>query len=126
MKKSAKILVIAALIVSAVVMTSCSNLTSLIAGKPEGTYLWEDSGVDNGTMEYTFDGNSFEFKQDINFGGYRAPSSFTGTIKLNGVKATITTCTNEAQVGLELVSADRWHSFTLVDDGQELWVFIKK
>ena len=39
MKKSAKILVIAALVVSAIVMTSCSNITTLIAGKPEGTYL---------------------------------------------------------------------------------------
>ena len=108
MKKSAKILVIAALVVSAVVMTACSNLTTLIAGKPEGTYLWEDSSVENGTMEYEFDGTNFTFRQDINFAGYRQPSSYSGTIKLNGAKATIKTCEkNKDVIGYEFVSDDR-------------------
>ena len=127
MKKSAKILVIAALIVSAVVMTSCSNLMTLIAGKPEGTYLWEDSSVENGTMEFEFDGTNFTFRQDINFAGYRAPSSYTGTIKLNGAKATIKTSTNKGVEGYELISDDRWYSFTVVSKkGDELWTFKKR
>ena len=127
MKKSAKILVIAALVVSAIVMTSCSNITTLIAGKPEGTYLWEDSSVENGTMEFEFSGTNFTFRQDINFAGYRAPSSYTGTIKLNGAKATIKTSTNKNVEGYELVSGDRWYSFTILSkEGDELWTFKKR
>jgi len=127
MKKSAKILVIAALVVSAVVMTSCSNLMTLIAGKPEGTYLWEDSSVENGTMEFEFEGTNFTFRQDINFAGYRAPTSYTGTIKLNGAKATIKTSTNKNVEGYELVSGDRWYSFTILSkEGDELWTFKKR
>ena len=127
MKKSARILVIAALIVSAFVFTACDNLTQKIAGKPDGTYLWEDSSVENGPMEFEFDGTNFTFRQDINWAGYRAPSSYTGTIKLNGAKATIKTSTNKDVEGYELVSDDRWYSFTVISkDGYELWVFKKK
>ena len=120
-------MVIAALVVSAIVMTSCSNITTLIAGKPEGTYLWEDSSVENGTMEFEFSGTNFTFRQDINFAGYRAPSSYTGTIKLNGAKATIKTSTNKNVEGYELVSGDRWYSFTILSkEGDELWTFKKR
>ena len=127
MKKSAKILVIAALVVSAVVFTACSNLMTKVSGKPSGTYLWEDSSVENGTMEFEFDGTNFTFRQDINFAGYRAPSSYTGTIKLNGAKATIKTSTNKDVEGYELVSEDRWYSFTVVSkNGDDLWKFKKK
>ena len=127
MKKSAKILVIAALVVSAIVMTSCSNIMTLVAGKPEGTYSWEDSSVENGTMEFEFNGTNFTFRQDINFAGYRAPSSYTGTIKLNGAKATIKTSTNKNVEGYEFISGDRWYSFKLVSkNGDELWTFKKR
>ena len=127
MKKSARILVIAALIVSAFVFTACDNLTQKIVGKPDGTYLWEDSGVENGTMEFTFDGNDYTFKQDLNFGGARIPTSGSGKIKLNGAKATIKESTIEGQIGTELVSDDRWYSFTVISkEGYELWVFKKK
>ena len=127
MKKSAKILVIAAFIVSAIVMTSCSNIMTLVAGKPEGTYSWEDSSVENGTMEFEFNGTNFTFRQDINFAGYRAPSSYTGTIKLNGAKATIKTSTNKNVEGYEFISDDRWYSFKLVSkNGDELWTFKKR
>ena len=128
MKKSAKILVIAALVVSAVVMTSCSNLMTLIAGKPEGTYVyaWNDAADDNGSLMFTFDGNNFVYTVNANLLGYTQNSSWEGTIKLNGAKATIKKSDNKAQEGMELVSTDRWYSFTAVDGDIELGPFKKQ
>ena len=61
MKKSAKILVIAALFVSAIVMTSCSGLLSMFGSKPSGTYAYEES--------YNYGTLSAGYKIKINFSG---------------------------------------------------------
>ena len=113
MKKSARILVIAALVVSAIVFTGCKNLMKKISGAPDGTYVyaWYDSEEDNGSLMFTFDGNDFIYTTNVIIAGARINGSSEGTIKLSGATATIKESTNESQVGMELVSADRWKSF---------------
>ena len=119
MKKSAKILVIAALVVSAVVFTACSNLMTKVSGKPEGTYVYKWEGY---VCTYTFDGNSFEYSVNLD-GGYK--STCSGKIKLNGYEATIKDCTYEVKNGNKLITTDRWKSFTEYTDDQELLTFEK-
>ena len=128
MKKSARILVIAALIVSAVVFTGCSNLMKKVNGAPDGTYVyaWNNSADDSGSFMFTFDGNNYIYTTSVNLYGYSYTSSCEGKIKLNGTKATIKESTNTSQEGMELVSTDRWNSFYAVDGDVEVGPFKKQ
>ena len=128
MRKSAKILVIAALVVSAIVMTSCSNLMTKISGKPSGTYEYKDEVL---YMTYVFDGDDVEFKSimDVNatgqFTGKPYTANIKGKIKVNGVKATVK-YENSTIKEHELVSDDRWNTFSVVIDDTPLGPFTKK
>ena len=128
MKKSAKILVIAALIVSAIVMTSCSNLMTMISGKPSGTYEYKDEVL---YMTYVFDGDDVEFKSimDANANGQFTGKPYTanikGKIKVNGVKATVK-YENSTIKEHTLASDDRWNTFSLLVDDKAIAEFTKK
>ena len=128
MKKSAKILVIAALIVSAFVFTACDNLTQKITGKPEGTYEYKDQVL---YMTYVFDGDDVEFKSimDANANGQFTGKPYTanikGKIKVNGVKATVK-YENSTIEKHELASDDRWKTFSLIVDDKAIAEFKKK
>lgn len=99
-----------------------------ISGKPDGTYVyaWNNSTDDSGSFMFTFDGNNYVYTTSINLYGYSYTTSFEGKIKLNGAKATIKECTNENQVGMELVSSDRWLSFEAVDSNSSVGPFKKQ
>lgn len=128
MKKSAKILVIAALIVSAILMTSCSNLMTMISGKPSGTYEYKDEVL---YMTYVFDGDDVEFKSimDVNangqFTGKPYAANIKGKIKVNGVKATVK-YENSTIKEHTLASDDRWNTFSLLVDDKAIAEFTKK
>ena len=128
MKKSAKILVIAALIVSAILMTSCSNLMTMISGKPSGTYEYKDEVL---YMTYVFNGDDVEFKSimDVNangqFTGKPYAANIKGKIKVNGVKATVK-YENSTIKEHTLASDDRWNTFSLLVDDKAIAEFTKK
>ena len=128
MKKSAKILVIAALIVSAVVMTSCSNLITKVTGKPSGTYEYKDEVF---YLSYVFDGDDVEFKSIIDanakgqFTGKPYAANIKGTLKMSGLKATVKYKDSTIKEH-ELVSDDRWNTFSVVIDDTPFGPFTKK
>ena len=117
MKKSAKILVIAALVVSAVVMTSCSNLLSAITGKPNGTYVYEtyyDSGDLKTRDVYTFTGSKFKNESySWLLGGFDEPwITITGSFTVDGDKATLTEENTGLNVKTVITTDDKWKTFT--------------
>ena len=128
MRKSAKILVIAALVVSAILMTSCSNLLTGIFGKPSGTYEYKDEML---YITYTFTGDKAEYKviTDFNASGNFAGKEYTtdikGKVKVSGLKATVT-FENSTIKKHELASADRWETFSVMVDDKPILDFEKK
>lgn len=126
MRKSAKILVIAALVVSAIVMTSCSNLLTKISGKPSGTYEYKDRST---YLTYIFDGNDVQYKVKMDFnttGDFSGDyiTNIRGTLKLNGAKATVKY--ENSTIEHELISEDRWNTFSLLIDDREVAKFRKR
>ena len=128
MKKSAKILVIAALFVSAIVMTGCSNLLTKVTGKPSGTYVYKDQVW---YITYIFDGDNAEYKlitdynASGNFTGKPYDTDIKGTVKVSGLKATVTFKDSTIKEH-ELVSDDRWKSFSIMIDDTPIGPFTKK
>ena len=117
MKKSAKILVIAALVVSAVVMTSCSNIMSLFGAKPSGSYVHETrntKGELTAKDVYTFTGNRFkdEGYSKLLAGNWDEPwITITGTVSVDGDTAYLTEENTGLNVQIVITTTDKWKSF---------------
>ena len=113
MKKSGKILVIAALFVSAIVMTSCSNLMSLFGAKPSGTYTYEFASGSYGSYKYTctFSGSKYTMEVSISVMGVTTNESDSGTFKVNGDTAKLYNKDKSDYITIE--TTDSWKTFKL-------------
>ena len=112
MKKSAKILVIAALIVSAILMTSCSFL---FGAKPSGTYVYETStGSLRSKQVYEFRGSNFEYRaySDLLGTSYDEPwMSMKGTFTVDDDVATLVEKNSGLDIKIKITTTDNWKSF---------------
>ena len=124
MRKSAKILVIAALVVSALLMTSCSFLCG---AKPSGTYVYETSTNNFRSKQvYQFRGNSFEYKaySELLSDNYNEPwMSMSGTFTVEDDVATLVEKNSGMDIKIKITTTDNWKSFTQEDSDYK---FVKK
>ena len=113
MKKSAKIIVIAAFIVSAILMTSCSFLFS---SKPNGKYVYEtvSTGGLRSKQVYEFRGNNWEYGaySDLLGESYDEPwMSMHGTFTVDNDVATLVEKNTGYNIKITIKSTDNWKTF---------------